>query len=146
MDQSKFGTREAFTRLKTSFTTVPILWHPDPDLPFILEVDASSCGIGAILFQRHRAPGKLHPCATPGNSPQLRPTMTWAIENSYPSKPHWRDGNIGSREPATLSWYIRVSTPLFPWSGEPSDVPVVVESGSVGTGTRPPTEGDQEKK
>ncbi|KAK3547999.1 hypothetical protein QTP70_001663 [Hemibagrus guttatus] len=36
----------AFIQLKDSFTTAPILRHPDPDLPFVVEVDASSSGIG----------------------------------------------------------------------------------------------------
>ncbi|KAK3524539.1 hypothetical protein QTP70_029852 [Hemibagrus guttatus] len=53
----------AFLQLKDCFTTAPILRHPDPDLPFVLEVDASSSGIGAVLSQRHGVPGKLHPCA-----------------------------------------------------------------------------------
>ncbi|KAK3545213.1 hypothetical protein QTP70_002069 [Hemibagrus guttatus] len=34
--------REAFVRLKNSFTTTPILRHPDPERPFIVEVDASN--------------------------------------------------------------------------------------------------------
>ncbi|KAK3531338.1 hypothetical protein QTP70_018138 [Hemibagrus guttatus] len=41
----------------------PILRYPDPDLPFVVEVDASSSGIGSVLSQRHGVPGKLHPCA-----------------------------------------------------------------------------------
>ncbi len=36
-------------------TTAPILKHP--------EVDASDCGIRAVLSQRHGQPGKLFPCA-----------------------------------------------------------------------------------
>ncbi|KAK3541598.1 hypothetical protein QTP86_033090 [Hemibagrus guttatus] len=40
-----------------------ILRHPDPDLPFVVEVDASSSGLGPVLSQRHGEPGKLHPCA-----------------------------------------------------------------------------------
>ncbi|KAL0173013.1 hypothetical protein M9458_033324, partial [Cirrhinus mrigala] len=54
---------KAFASLKTSFTTAPILKHPDPQLPFVVEVDASDCGIGAVLSQLHGSPGKLHPCA-----------------------------------------------------------------------------------
>ncbi|KAK3519568.1 hypothetical protein QTP86_034655 [Hemibagrus guttatus] len=55
--------RAAFQQLKDCFTTAPILRHPDPDLPFVVEVDASSSGLGAVLSQHHGEPGKLHPCA-----------------------------------------------------------------------------------
>ncbi|KAK3553382.1 hypothetical protein QTP70_003555 [Hemibagrus guttatus] len=54
---------QAFTNLKSSFMTAPILKHPDPNLPFVVEVDASDSGIGAVLSQRHGQPGKLFPCA-----------------------------------------------------------------------------------
>ena len=39
---------QAFHRLKEVFTTAPILIHPNPELPFIVEVDASSTGVGAV--------------------------------------------------------------------------------------------------
>ncbi|KAK3539465.1 hypothetical protein QTP70_008497 [Hemibagrus guttatus] len=55
--------RAAFQRLKDCFITAPILCHPDPDRPFVVEVDASSSGLGAVLSQRHGDPGKVHPCA-----------------------------------------------------------------------------------
>ncbi|KAK3533208.1 hypothetical protein QTP70_013610 [Hemibagrus guttatus] len=55
--------RAAFQRLKDCFTTAPILCHPDPDRPFVVEVDASSSGLGAVLSQRHGDPGRVHPCA-----------------------------------------------------------------------------------
>ncbi|KAK3507421.1 hypothetical protein QTP70_020385 [Hemibagrus guttatus] len=55
--------RAAFQRLKDCFTLAPILCHPDPDKPFVVEVDASSSGLGAVLSQRHGDPGKVHPCA-----------------------------------------------------------------------------------
>lgn len=54
---------DAFNALKEKFTFAPILKHPDPSLPFVVEVGASDCGIGVVLSQRHGQPGKLHPCA-----------------------------------------------------------------------------------
>lgn len=57
-DQAK----DAFTKLKQSFTTAPILRHPDHNLPYIVEVDASNCGIGTVLSQCQWESGKLHPC------------------------------------------------------------------------------------
>ncbi|XP_048017465.1 uncharacterized mitochondrial protein AtMg00860-like [Megalobrama amblycephala] len=53
---------QAFQDLKERFTSAPILRHPDPELPFIVEDDASSTGIGAILSQHHRNPAKMFPC------------------------------------------------------------------------------------
>ncbi len=52
----------AFRKLKSHFTSAPILMLPDPDKPFIVEVDASDVGIGAVLSQRGED-NKLHPCA-----------------------------------------------------------------------------------
>ncbi|XP_042611975.1 uncharacterized protein LOC122144840 [Cyprinus carpio] len=40
---------EAFHQLKQAFKTAPILAHPDPNRQFIVEVDASSTGVGASL-------------------------------------------------------------------------------------------------
>ncbi len=54
---------KAFDQLKRQFTTAPILHHPDPNSPFVVEVDASNVGIGAILSQRQGDPAKLYPCA-----------------------------------------------------------------------------------
>ncbi len=54
---------KAFSRLKQAFTSAPILHHPDPELPFVVEVDASSTGLGAVLSQRQGSPPKLYPCA-----------------------------------------------------------------------------------
>ncbi|KAK3535399.1 hypothetical protein QTP70_012828 [Hemibagrus guttatus] len=54
---------QAFANLKNSFTTAPILKHPDPNLPFVVEVDASDSGIGAVLSQCNGQPSKLFPCA-----------------------------------------------------------------------------------
>lgn len=54
---------QAFQQLKERFTTAPILHHPDPDLPFVVDVDASSSGLGAVLSQKQGNPPKLYPCA-----------------------------------------------------------------------------------
>ncbi|CAJ0923136.1 unnamed protein product [Ranitomeya imitator] len=55
--------QEAFSRLKTKFMSAPVLIHPDPELAFIIEVDASNCAVGAILSQRTGEKNLLHPCA-----------------------------------------------------------------------------------
>jgi len=54
---------KAFQRLKTLFTTAPILTVPDPQRQFIVEMDASNEGVGAVLSQRSAQDNKLHPCA-----------------------------------------------------------------------------------
>lgn len=42
---------KAFNQLKARFSSAPILCHPDPNQPFVVEIDASSSVIGAILSQ-----------------------------------------------------------------------------------------------
>ena len=53
----------AFRILKHRFTSAPILTMPDPQRQFVVEVDASNEGVGAILSQRSEQDGKVHPCA-----------------------------------------------------------------------------------
>ena len=53
----------AFDTLKQLFTSAPILTHSDPSLQFVVEVDASDSGVGAVLSQRSPKDHKLHPCA-----------------------------------------------------------------------------------
>ncbi|KAK3520772.1 hypothetical protein QTP70_032340 [Hemibagrus guttatus] len=57
------ATTQAFDTLKKSFTIAPLLVHPDPELPFVVEVNASTTGVGAVLSQQQGNPRKLHPCA-----------------------------------------------------------------------------------
>lgn len=44
-------TESAFIKLKALFASVPVLIQPDPSLQFIVEVDASDSGVGAVLSQ-----------------------------------------------------------------------------------------------
>ena len=57
------GAEEAFKGLKGRFTSAPILVLPDPERQFIVKVDASNTGVGAILSQRSAGDSKVHPCA-----------------------------------------------------------------------------------
>ncbi len=54
---------EAFEDLKSAFITAPILRHPDPHVPFVVEVDASTTGVRAVLSQHFDEPPRLQPCA-----------------------------------------------------------------------------------
>lgn len=42
---------KAFNELKTKLTSAPVLGHPDFKKPYILEIDASFSGLGAVLSQ-----------------------------------------------------------------------------------------------
>ncbi|KAI2647695.1 Transposon Tf2-11 polyprotein [Labeo rohita] len=57
------AAHEAFQHLKHLFSTAPLLHHPDPELPFTVEVDASTTGVGAVLSQAVAVSGeaKLRP-------------------------------------------------------------------------------------
>ncbi|KAK3539324.1 hypothetical protein QTP70_000236 [Hemibagrus guttatus] len=57
------AAEKAFNLLKKAFTTAPLLVHPVPNKPFIVEVDASMTGVGAVLSQQQGNPSRLHPCA-----------------------------------------------------------------------------------
>ena len=51
-----------FLDLKTHFSSAPVLTLPDTGKQFVVEVDTSDTGVGALLSQR--APdNKMHPCA-----------------------------------------------------------------------------------
>ena len=53
---------EAFNHLKAACLQAPILSFPDFNKPFLLEMDASGRGLGAVLSQK-QADGRYHPIA-----------------------------------------------------------------------------------
>ena len=57
------GSDQAFFDLKHKFTITPIIIHPDPSRQFVVEVDTSHIGVGAVLSQHSAQDQKLHPCA-----------------------------------------------------------------------------------
>ena len=54
--------QDSFETLKTRFITAPILQIPEPERQFIVEVDASGVGVGAVLSQRSSFVQKIHAC------------------------------------------------------------------------------------
>lgn len=48
------------TQLKTAFTIAPILKHPDPFMLYMVKVNASESGVGAVLSQHFWEKSKLH--------------------------------------------------------------------------------------
>lgn len=55
--------QQAFEKLENMFINAPVLMHPDPDRQFVVKVDASDSGVGAVLSQHHATDNKLHFCA-----------------------------------------------------------------------------------
>lgn len=53
----------AFQKLKSAFVSAPVLIVPDTSRQFVVEMDASALGVGAVLSQRDPVDGKLDPCA-----------------------------------------------------------------------------------
>ncbi|CAJ0934172.1 unnamed protein product [Ranitomeya imitator] len=52
-----------FDKLNPRFISSPLLVHPNPELPFVIVVDASDSAVGAVLSQRVGDKMQLHPCA-----------------------------------------------------------------------------------
>jgi hypothetical protein len=74
------GADRALCHLKALFISAPVLAHPDPSLAFIVEVDASEAGIGAVLFQRSGTPQSSAPVLSFQRSSARRSeTMMWGI-------------------------------------------------------------------
>uniref|UniRef100_A0A8C6LTI7 Gypsy retrotransposon integrase-like protein 1 n=1 Tax=Nothobranchius furzeri TaxID=105023 RepID=A0A8C6LTI7_NOTFU len=95
----------AFQHLVARFTSAPILRHPDHAVPFVVEVDASDVGAGAILSQAG-PDDRLHPCAyfsrkfsttqqKYGVGDRELLAIKWALEE-------WRQWLLGTTQPFTI--------------------------------------------
>lgn len=73
----------AYGQLKSLFLLAPILAHPDPSWQFVVEVDASDVGVGAIRSQR-ALDQKLQLCAFYSHRISLAgETMSWGTRTSW---------------------------------------------------------------
>ncbi|EUC60435.1 Transposon Tf2-1 polyprotein, putative [Rhizoctonia solani AG-3 Rhs1AP] len=52
----------AFHTIKNRMSTGPVLAHPDPEQPYLIETDASGVAMGAVLSQKQKD-GRYHPIA-----------------------------------------------------------------------------------
>ncbi|KAL0173634.1 hypothetical protein M9458_029602, partial [Cirrhinus mrigala] len=100
------AAHEAFQHLKHLFSTAPLLHHPDPELPFTVEVDASTAGVGAVLSQAAGDPALLHPCAFYSHKLSLAEQNydvgnreLLAIKLALEEWRHWLEG---ARHPVTI--------------------------------------------
>ncbi|KAL0147882.1 hypothetical protein M9458_056803 [Cirrhinus mrigala] len=75
---------QAFRALCHQFTSAPVLIHPDPVKPFVVEVDASDVGVGATRNYTHVA-----------FSPESFFAIKWALEE-------WRHWLQGGGDPFTV--------------------------------------------
>ncbi|KAI2644548.1 Transposon Tf2-6 polyprotein [Labeo rohita] len=88
---------QAFASLKSAFCTAPALVLPDPQEPFIVEVDVSTIGAGAVLSQYPGEPPKLHPCAFFSRKFSLAEQNYDIGNRELLAIKLWRNGDIGSR-------------------------------------------------
>ena len=91
----------AFLELKLCFTSAPGLTQPDPELQFIVELDTSDSGVGAVLAQRSPSDQKVHPCAF--FSYKLSPAERnfdigtqelLAVKLAHEEWRHWLEGSV----------------------------------------------------
>ncbi|KAK1788797.1 hypothetical protein P4O66_002606 [Electrophorus voltai] len=97
---------KSFEDLKTTLLTALVLQQPDPEKPFVVEVDASDVGVGAVLSQHRGMSGQLKPIVY--FSKKLRPSEKnyrigdrelLAMKLAFEEWRHWLEG---ARHPFTV--------------------------------------------
>lgn len=104
------SAEKAFHELKSWFSSASIIIQTDPDCQFIVELDASAVGVGAILSQHSMKDEKVHPCAFfPDALLHLSVTMTLVTESCLLSSSPWRNGAIGLKDRRFHLWFGRIT-------------------------------------
>ncbi|KAG1944952.1 retrotransposable element [Pimephales promelas] len=110
-----------FTKLKGRFVSAPILITPDSSRQFVVEVEASEVGVGAVLSQRSPVDDKMHPCAffshrlsSAERNYDIGNRELLAVKLALEEWRHWLEGS-GNIKPDSLSRIFdfseRLSTP-----------------------------------
>ena len=73
------AAEEAFLALKLRFSSPPVLVQPDPARQFVVEVDTSDTGVGAVLSQRATDDKLVHSFQRSCHLQSA--TTTWVIVN-----------------------------------------------------------------
>ncbi len=111
---------QAFGHLKECFSTAPILHHPDPKRKFVVEIDASSTVVGAVLSQRHWQSTQAFPLWLLLTQAKSSRTELWC------GNP-WATSNEGSLwGVATMAWVIQISLLGSHWPSQPG-IPTACE-------------------
>lgn len=85
--------QDAFDRLKDILTSPPVLGYPDFSLPFELHIDASSHGLGAVLYQTQEGHKRVISYASRGLNKSERNypahkmeflALKWAVTDKFP--------------------------------------------------------------
>ena len=84
--------QQSFDALKDALTSAPVLAYPDYSKPFILEMDASLKGLGAVLSQR-------------GDDNEIR-VVAYASRSLHPSERSMRDYSSAKIELMALKWTV----------------------------------------
>ncbi len=85
----------AFRELKHRFNSAPILTVPNPDKLFVVEVDASDVGIGAVFSQRERITDFIHVHSFPNSNGEELPRgdrELLAVKLALEEWRHWLEG------------------------------------------------------
>ena len=91
----------AFDNLKRSLTSAPILAYPDYSKPFILEMDASPKGLGAVLSQR-------------SDDSTIR-VIAYASRSLRPGERSMKDYSSTKIELLALKWSVCESSRTISW-------------------------------